>query len=209
MSFPATIAHLFKASRQILDDAPALAGYIDARGRYGLALKEESQIFFGDGTGQNLYGLMPQARTYDTTRTATGDTELDILLHAISQVEEADLPATGIVLSVRDWRQLLGLKDLGKNYLSGGPFGTTEARIWDLPVYPTNTFATGQFLVGAFNSGGAQIFDRMEVEVLVSTENEDDFVKNMATIRIEERLAFATWRMHQEQSRHHRRRGYR
>jgi HK97 family phage major capsid protein len=49
------------------------------------------------------------------------------------------------------------------------------------------------FLTGAFRLG-AQIFDRMSMEVLLSTENEDDFVRNMITIRAEERLALAVYR---------------
>ena len=53
--------------------------------------------------------------------------------------------------------------------------------------------AQNNFLTGAFNMA-AQIFDRMDIEVLLSTENEDDFVKNMVTIRAEERLALAVYR---------------
>lgn len=188
-----TIAHLFKASRQLMDDAPALGAYIERRARYGIKVKEEAQFFFGDGTGVNVNGIVPQARAYDTSRTAADDTELDVLLHAISQAEEAELPASAIVLSVYDWRRLLGVKDGDKRYLSGGPFGTTAPRIWDLPVYPTNTFTRGQFLLGAF-SLGAQIFDRMEVEVLLSSENNDDFEKNMFTVRAEERTTIAVYR---------------
>ena len=46
---------------------------------------------------------------------------------------------------------------------------------------------------GAF-SLAAQIFDRMGIEVLISTENDKDFENNMVTIRAEERLAFAVYR---------------
>ena len=41
---------------------------------------------------------------------------------------------------------------------------------------------------------GAQLFDRWDAQVLVSTENEDDFIKNLCTILGEERLALAVKR---------------
>ncbi|ECF7541043.1 phage major capsid protein, partial [Salmonella enterica subsp. enterica] len=39
-----------------------------------------------------------------------------------------------------------------------------------------------------------QIFDREDANVVISTENADDFEKNMITIRCEERLALAVKR---------------
>jgi len=44
-----TIAHLFKAAKQILDDMPQLQSTIDAELRYGLKYVEEQEILFGDG----------------------------------------------------------------------------------------------------------------------------------------------------------------
>lgn len=70
------------------------------------------------------------------------------------------------------------------------PMGPT---LWGLPVAQTQAMTAGEFMTGAFNLG-AQIFDRMDVEVLLSSENVDDFEKNMFTIRIEERLALAVYR---------------
>lgn len=49
-----TIAHLFKAAKQILDDMPQLQSTIDAELRYGLKYVEEQEILFGDGTGAHL-----------------------------------------------------------------------------------------------------------------------------------------------------------
>jgi HK97 family phage major capsid protein len=188
-----TLAHLFKASRQILDDAPALAAYIERRGTYGLKFVEENQVLNGAGTGQNLLGIVPQATDYETARNSTGDQALDVLNHAISQAEEAELPVSGIVISKKMWRDIIGIKDEDGRYLSSGPFSRTNHTIWDLPVLATNAFADDEFLVGAFKDG-ATIYDRLDVEVLISTENEDDFIKNLATVRIEERLALAVFR---------------
>ena len=50
-----TIAHLFKGSRQILDDAAALQSFIDARARYGLLLAEEAQLLYGNGNTEDNY----------------------------------------------------------------------------------------------------------------------------------------------------------
>lgn len=188
-----TIAHIFKASRQILDDAPALRSYIDGRARYGLQFKEEVQLLNGDGTGQNINGLVPQATDFAPAFTPDAVTGIDRLRLAILQVVLAEYPATAFVLNPIDWAKIELTKDLGGNYIIGSPQGALTPRLWNLPVVSTQAMASGEFLTGAFNIA-AQIFDRMEIEVLLSSENVDDFEKNMFTIRAEERLALAVYR---------------
>ncbi|HDS8780199.1 TPA: phage major capsid protein, partial [Klebsiella michiganensis] len=84
-------------------------------------------------------------------------------------------------------------KDNEGRYIIAQPVNGSVPRIWGLPVVETQAMAQNNFLTGAFNMA-AQIFDRMDIEVLLSTENEDDFIKNMVTIRAEERLALAVYR---------------
>ena len=50
-----------------------------------------------------------------------------------------------------------------------------------------------KFLTGSF-AEAAQIFDREDANVVISTENADDFEKNMISVRWEERLALAVYR---------------
>ncbi len=190
-----TIAHLMKASRQILDDASALASFIDARARYGLMIKEEGQLLYGNGTGANLHGIIPQASAYaaPTGAEVTTEQRIDRLRLAILQAALAEYPATGIVLHPTDWATIELLKDNTGKYIIGNPQNGTTPTLWRLPVVSTQSINQNSFLVGAFNLG-AQIFDRMDIEVLVSTENTDDFEKNMVTLRAEERLAFAVYR---------------
>lgn len=188
-----TIAHFVKASRQAMDDAPLLASTIDGELRYGLDLTEETQLLFGSGVGQNLNGIVTQATAYETSRDGTGDTWFDTLAHALNQAEVALLPATGIVMNIDDLEALKLIKDSDGRYIGGGPFGPPITMVWGRPVVGTPVMTSGHFLVGAFQDG-AQIFDRLEAEVLVSTENEDDFVKNLITVRAEERLAMAVKR---------------
>lgn len=188
-----TIAHLFKASRQILDDAPALRSYIDGRARYGLRFVEENQLLNGSGTGQNINGIVPQATAFAPAFTPASATAIDRLRLAVLQVVLAEYPATAFVLNPIDWAKVELTKDAGGNYIIGNPQGALTPTLWNLPVVSTQAMASGQFLTGAF-SYAAQIFDRMEIEVLLSSENVDDFEKNMFTIRAEERLALAVYR---------------
>lgn len=190
-----TIAHFFKASRQLLDDAKGLASYIDGRAQYGLRFKEEQQLLSGDGTGANILGILPQSTAFvaNANVTVTNGTALDRMRLAILQVMLAEYPASGFVLNPIDWASIELTKDTQGRYIIASATDGTTPRMWGLPVTETQAMAQNTFLTGAFNLG-AQIFDRMDVEVLLSTENEDDFIRNMCTIRAEERLALTVYR---------------
>ena len=193
-SFPVrTIAHIVKASRQILDDAPGLQTTIDAEMRYGLDYVEELQILNGDGSGQNLLGIIPQASAYSAAFAVTGETGIDRIRLAMLQGTLALYPMTAVVLNPTDWTKIAMQKDAQGRYLIGDPQGTIAPRLWGLPVAESLAMTAGSFLTGAFKYA-AQIFDRMSVEVLISTENNDDFEKNMISVRAEERLAFVVKR---------------
>lgn len=188
------IAHYMKASRQILSDASQLASIIDNRLRYGLAYKEEQQLLTGDGTGQNLLGIIPQATAFSAPFDPAGtETVIDSLRLALLQSELAEFASTGIVLNPTDWARIELLKDTTGRYIIGNPQGTMAPTLWNRPVVATQAISVDKFLCGAFQQG-AQVFDRWQARVEVATENEDDFVKNMVTILAEERLALAVYR---------------
>ncbi|WP_222276413.1 phage major capsid protein [Rhizobium leguminosarum] len=187
------IAHYFKASRQIMEDLAQLRSLIDNRGFYGLAFKEESQLLNGDGTGQNLLGIIPQATAFAAPITLTSPTSIDLMRLAMLQAALAEFPATGHVLNPIDWTWIETLKDAGGNYIIGDPQGSTAPRLWNLPVVTTQSMQVDKFLTGAFQLG-AQLFDRWDARVELATENEDDFIKNLVTLLFEERLALAVYR---------------
>jgi HK97 family phage major capsid protein len=188
-----TIAHWMKASRQIMDDVPQLQSYIDHRLRYGLAYVEETELLSGDGTGQHLLGIVPQATAYSAAFTPTSAQQIDVIRLAMLQATLALYPATGIVLHPTDWAKIELTKDSQNRYLVGDPQNQIDKRLWTLPVVATPAMTANQFLTGAFKMA-CQIFDRQSVEVLISTEDQDNFVRNMISIRCEERLALAVYR---------------
>lgn len=186
------IAHHMKASRQILSDFAQLQSVIDQRLMYGLQFVEEAQILNGDGTGQNLNGILPQATEYAAPITITGATAIDTLRLAALQAELAEFPTTGYVLHPSDWTGIELLKDDMGRYIIGNPQGTLNPTLWGKPVVATQAMAEGTFLTGAFQLG-AQIFDRWDARVELGYVN-DDFTRNMVTILAEERLALAVYR---------------
>lgn len=183
-----TIAHWIQASKQILQDVPALQSYIDTRMRFGLEIEEETQILSGDGTGQNLLGLIPQATPYDVSRTKAGDTRIDIVRRAMTQVRLAEYRADAIVLHPSDWEEIELTKTDEGAYIWANPRGLLGPTLWGLPVIDTTAVEEGEFLVGNFQMA-AMLWDREDAVVDVSTEDRDNFIKNMVTIRAEERLA--------------------
>lgn len=187
-----TIAHWMLASRQVLDDAPALGSIIDSELRYGLATVEDNQFLNGGGTGSDLKGVYTGATAYlapFVPSTAGNLTKIDIILLAIAQVEAMDYEADGIVLNPLDWRDMQLAKDEAGKYYGSGPFAEAFNRLWTLPIVTTTAMTAGKFLVGPFQQG-AQIFDRQEATVEISTEDSDNFRKNLVTLLGEERLAF-------------------
>lgn len=188
-----TIAHWMRASVQILADAPALRSIIDQRLRYGLAFQEEVQLLTGSGSGQNIEGLITAATAYSAPGSLSASTPVDVVRLMILQVALAEYPANGIVMNPIDMAAIEMSKDTAGGYLIGDPQGTIQKRLWGLPVVETQAVTVDKALVGAFDLA-AQIFDRQDATVEVSTEDQDNFVKNKVTIRAEQRLALAIYR---------------
>lgn len=187
------IAHFIKATTEAMDDIPALQSIIDQRLRYGLQYVEEQQLLNGSGVGNNLLGIYTQATPYAAPFVLDGETALDRLRLAMLQGELALLPATAHVMNAYNWAQIETLKDANGQYIIGNPQGSIQPTLWGLPVVTSMAMAANTFMTGNFRDA-AQIFDREQANVAISTENEADFVENKITILAEERLALVVYR---------------
>ncbi len=188
-----TLAHLFKASKQIMEDSAALASQIDVMGRYGLKTVEENQLLNGSGTGQNLAGIVPQAAAFNPAFVPQDATGIDRVRLAMLQVRLAEYEADGIILHPTDWAAIELVKDANAKYILSNPAINNGKNLWGIPVVETTAMAVGKFLTGAFGIA-AQVFDRWQARVEISSENADDWEKNLLTVRVEERLALAVYR---------------
>lgn len=187
-----TLAHWIPASRQILDDASQLQSYIDARMLYGLAQVEDNQLMNGDGTGANLKGLTKYATAFDETLATSSTNKLDRIADAILQVWLTGFPANGMYMHPKDTNELRKLKDTIGRYLFSNPESATVPMPWGMRVVETTAVTEGTALVGSF-ALAAQVFDRQTATIDIADQDQDNFVKNMITIRAEERLALAVY----------------
>lgn len=190
-----TIAHWIPVSRQAMADLPQLQGLIDTELRYGLDLVEDAQLLAGDGLGQNLSGLTTNATAYSGAAEAkiSNPTLIDKLRVAMLEATLNLYPADGMVLNPEDWMVIETSKDAQNRYIFANPLNLAGPVLWGRPVVSTMAMSVDKFLVGAFRVA-ATIYDRADTEVLISTEDRDNFVKNMITVLAEKRLALGVKR---------------
>lgn len=194
-----TIAHWEAAHRNVLADEPQLRSIIDNELMYGLRLQEDAQILSGDGTGENLTGVLSTSgiQTYAWSDGATSpvpDTKADAIRRAATLSFLAYYEPTGVVLHPNDWEDIELAKDSNGQYLVAVSVALGgEPKLWRIPVVETPAIPEGTALVGAFGTG-AQLYDREQASIRISEQHSDFFVRNAIVVLAEQRLALAVKR---------------
>ena len=194
-----TLAHWEAAHRNVLADEPQLRSIIDNELMYGLRLQEDFQILQGDGTGENLLGVLntPGVQEYnwsDGANTPVLDTKADAIRRAATLAFLAYYEPTGVVLHPNDWEDIELTKNTQGTYLMAVSMQLgSEARIWRMPVIDTPAIPEGEALVGAFGTA-AQLYDREQASIRISEQHADFFVRNAIVVLAEQRLALAVKR---------------
>lgn len=188
-----TIAHWVKVPRQTLADVAGLGTVIQSRLIYGVNARLESQIVAGDGTGENLLGLLHTTGLGDVAY-AAGELAADQSLEGIVDVLLSNANPNAVVLNPRDWADMLKAKATGSGeYLNEvGPFVETAQNLWGTPAILSPVIPVGTALVGDFTLG-TTVFVREAPNLRVSDSDQDDFTRNRTTLLGEGRFALAIW----------------
>lgn len=189
-----TIAHWEAIHRNVIQDVPQLMSTINNELLYGLSLVEDDQILNGDGTGNNLRGILqtPGIQLYTAP---TNEIRSDSLRKASTLAVLANYAPTGYVLHPHDWEKLELQKGTGDGQymlVTNIAIGVA-AQVWRQPVVETPAMTEGIFLNGAFGIG-AQLYDRQQAAIRIAEQHADFFVRNAVVILCEERLALAVKR---------------
>lgn len=188
------IATWIPATKELLDDVPAMRSIIEGRLMFMVRRREEQQLLTGDGTAPNISGILD--RSIQTQAKGTDPTP-DAIYKAMTKIRTGvgsiGSEPTAVVFHPNDWQDIRLLRTSNDVYIFGPPSDAGIERIWGLPIRQTTAMTENTALVGAFRPD-AQIFRRSGIEVTISTEHSDYFVYNKVAILAEERLALAVYR---------------
>jgi HK97 family phage major capsid protein len=192
-----TIAAWLKVRKQTLADAAGLRSLIDTALRYDVRRRVEAQALAGNGTGENITGILNTTGILAPTVTA-GESHADRIHHGIVAVQLADQEPSVVVLHPRDNEDIRLSRDNSGagagtgGYLFGPPSQAGAATIWGLPTVVSQAIPEGTALV--CDPMGAMLLFREGVNVLISDSDQDDFIRNRVTLLGECRAGLPVFR---------------
>jgi len=192
-----TVAHWIKISRQLASDNLALAAYVNMRMVYGVERRIETQLGAGDGISPNLSGIADTGNftVHGYTLAALNALGTTGVLNKFKLVRKAlaDLWVAGFIpdaillnpvdYATMDIEQFSSTSNVNRFQVDAG--GVT--RLFGVPVVQSNGIAADTFYVGNFGMAGT-IHNREGVIIELSDSDDDNFTKNLVTIRAERRL---------------------
>jgi hypothetical protein len=184
----ATIAHTLDAHKNILDDEPRLRSFLNQRMADGVKYVEDYDLLHSVGGAEEITGLFNVPGVQQYTGQASDKFSVQIR-RAITKAQLAEYDPTGIVLSPEMWEEVEVEEDgYGGFRVAVNVAVGAVKQVWHLDVVSTTAMSDDKFLLGSFGLG-AQLHDRESVTVTMSSENADNFERNVVTFRAEERLA--------------------
>ena len=178
------VAHWLRVTNQLLSDAPALAAYIEGRMAYGVRLKIEYLII--NGETDSFDGLLKAGNSLTIT---SADNAIDTISTAKAEAYKNFLPPETVIINPQDWAEIEQSKGTDGHYLFGSPGAAVQPVLWGLKVVQSPSMPVGKFWAGNLTMATTG-YIREDMDVELSTEDGDNFRKNLVTIRAEMRAAF-------------------
>ena len=186
-----TVAHLTKLTEQFMEDDSNLVSTINDDMIYELNKKVDYELLNGSGSGE-LGGLTLAGNYTDYTSLAglaSGDTLIDVIRKVYFALKASSIDNVKLLLNPMDWCAVLGTKNATKDYLVPGIVDLPNQKIYGVPVILSSHVPASKYFMGDFYTG-CRIYERSGIAVELDRE-EDDFSKNLVTMRVERRLGFA------------------
>ena len=183
------VTAFIKVSKEMITDLPFMQNEINTELMELVALKLDSQILSGDGTGNNLVGILQNATAWAAGSFAVSvplANELDVIRVAMSQINTLLFEANYILMHPTDIAKFDVNKTSAGEYTQ--PMIYTDAsgvkRYNGVEIISNTGIAVGTFLVGDFSKSNLRMREDMNIQVGYVN---DDFTKNLFTILCEAR----------------------
>lgn len=201
-----------KVTDETLEDYSQIRPYIDQRLSFMLRAKIDSDLLNGTGTAPQISGLLGTSGIQTAEMASNTAVKLaEAIMNAITLVRTVGyFEPDAIVMHPNDYQKLRLATDGNTQYYGGGFFQgqygneyNDPGRLWGLRIVQTTAIseidlatpgATNKGpIVGAFKLGGA-VYYRNGLSIEATNHDQDDFIMNLTTIRVEQRLALAVYR---------------
>lgn len=189
------IGTYFRISEEMLADTAQLTSYLSARAPEKLLTVEDTQLLYGNGSGQNLEGV-----SYTATAFAAGSfagsvvaaNEFDVLAVAINQLALVNYTADYIMVSPTDFTKILLLKSTTHEYLKDQVYQGLQPSFLGVPVVVNTAITAGSYLVGNF-AMGTQMWVRENLSLEFFREDGINVREGFVTVRLTERIALTNY----------------
>lgn len=187
------IATYFRVPEEMIEDIDYLSSFLSQIGVEEVMAVEDTQILYGDGTGQNLSGFNTLGTAFAAgTSVVPTPNQFDVLGAAKKQLRNAKFGGQLISLvNPTDYYDMRYKKDSAGNYLFQSNQGVTPLQIDGVTILEHTAVNAGGFFV--FSPRAAAIFDRAGTSVRLFDQDQDNAIKNLWTIVIEKRLAMPVY----------------
>lgn len=194
------ITAFWKNSDELMSDSPRLVSHINARAPYMMDLAKENQLLSGNGSGENITGLLNTSGIGTGTASAIDLDLVDSLLDYRSEINKAtpNFDVDALVVSDEDFAALCKLKDKNDQYVLGGPVSRIYGQsasitpvLWNtIKVVASPALTKGTMILGAFKRG-ATVINHTTGRRFEMNYDGEDFTHGLITFRTSERFTLA------------------
>jgi HK97 family phage major capsid protein len=185
------IGGMTKVSEEKLEDIDWMMNEIRAELIERHDIVVDNQILAGNGAGNNLLGIIPQATAFTPSATfslnVADPNKSDVLRVAIAQIRAAEFNANVIVLHP-DEVASMELEKAGDGHYILPPFRAADGlTVKGVRVVESTKIALDNFLV--MDASKAGVFVRRQPRLEIGFD-QDDFSTDKRTVKLSERMAF-------------------
>tara|TARA_R100000951_G_scaffold90032_2_gene78189 strand:- start:8756 stop:9919 length:1164 start_codon:yes stop_codon:yes gene_type:complete len=186
-----TIGSFLVVSKQTINDAPAVASYIDNRLAYNVRRELESQVITGSGTSPDLSGISSNSTAY-TAVAADNDLFFERIRQQITVLQEAGYSPTAIFVAPATLQALDLQSDTAGIFVASDPRMFNLPMAWGIPIVQSTNVPANVAIVGDWQMAST-LFMREGTVVEMFEADASNVRSNLVTIRGTTRASYATY----------------